>query len=73
MNRMDKNYFLAKWLNHEITEEELLKHISVDEFESYKKIVSATEALKTPDFNTEEALKKLARKKSIIRKKLFKK
>ena len=58
MNRMEKNYFLAKWLNHEITEEELLKHISVDEFESYKKIVSATEALKTPDFNTEEALKK---------------
>lgn len=72
MNRMEKNYFLAKWLNQEITEEELLKHISDEEFQSYKKIIAATEALKAPEFNTEEALKKalLVRNKTSKVKKL---
>jgi len=67
---MKQNYFLAKWLNKEITEEELLKHISDDELRSYKKIVAATNLLETPKYNAEEALLKLksAPKKSKVRK-----
>ena len=48
---MKENYFLAKWLQGEITEEELLKHISTDELRSYKKIISTSKNLKSPDFN----------------------
>jgi transmembrane sensor len=56
---MKDNYFLAKWLNGEITEDELLKHVSEEELRTYKKIVSTTKNLKTPNFNTEENLEKI--------------
>ena len=56
---MEQNYYLAKWLNKEITEEELLKHISDDELRSYKKIVAASNLLETPKYNAEEELLKL--------------
>ena len=56
---MKQNYYLAKWLNGEINEEELLKHISDDELCSYKKIVAASNLLKTPKYNVEEELDKL--------------
>ena len=65
----EKNYFLAKWLNQEITEEELKKHVSEDEIRSYKKIIAATQQLKTPDFNKEKVLETvLNSKKSKVRK-----
>jgi ferric-dicitrate binding protein FerR (iron transport regulator) len=56
---MEQNYFLAKWLNGEITEEELLKNISEDELRSYKKIISATKNLEVPNFNAEKILEKI--------------
>ncbi|MFK5959516.1 MAG: FecR family protein [Lutibacter sp.] len=56
---MEQNYFLAKWLNSEITEEELLKHISEEELRSYKKIIAATNRFKVPNFNAEETLEKI--------------
>jgi ferric-dicitrate binding protein FerR (iron transport regulator) len=68
---MEQNYFLAKWLNNEITEEELLKHISIEELHSYKKIIASTNQLKAPSFNAEEALEKiksLHQKKSNVKK-----
>ena len=67
---MEQNYFLAKWLNGEITEKELLQHISEDELHSYKKIISATKSWEAPNFNTEEALEKLnsVRHKSKVKK-----
>ena len=67
---MEQNYFLAKWLNGEINEEELLRHISEDELRTYKKIVATTSKLETPKYNTEEALTKVqnSHKKSKVRK-----
>lgn len=56
---MKQNYFLAKWLNGEINEEELKKYLSEEEIRSYKKIISAAKQLETPDYNAEEALEKI--------------
>jgi len=59
---MKRNYFLAKWLNNEITEEEL---------HSFRRIIATTDQLKIPSFNAEEALKKmkpLHQKKSKVKK-----
>ncbi|MBT8317736.1 MAG: FecR domain-containing protein, partial [Lutibacter sp.] len=68
---MEQNYFLAKWLNNEITEEELLKHISEEELHSYKKIIASTNQFDAPSFNAEEALKNMKsrrQKKSKVKK-----
>lgn len=56
---MEENYYLAKWLNNEITEEELKKYISEDELRAYKKIIAATNTIETPHFNSEESLAKI--------------
>ena len=70
---MKENYFLAKWLEGELTKEELLKHISTDELRSYKKIISTSKNLKSPDFYTEETLEKIKLKyhKSKVKKLFF--
>lgn len=67
---MKQNYFLAKWLNNEITEAELKNHLSEDEIRAYKKIISASNQLETPAFNAEEALEKIKLKhaKSSVKK-----
>lgn len=56
---MKQNYFLAKWLNNEITEAELKNHLSEEEIRAYKKIISASNQLETPAYNAEEALEKI--------------
>ena len=56
---MEKNYFLAKWLNGEITEEALKEHVSEEEIRSYKKIISAANQLKAPSYNAQETLEKI--------------
>jgi len=56
---MEKNYFLAKWLNGEITEEKLREHVSEDEIRAYKKIISATNQLESPSFDAQENLEKI--------------
>jgi ferric-dicitrate binding protein FerR (iron transport regulator) len=56
---MKENYFLAKWLANEITDVELKKHISNDEFITYKKIKAASKNLSAPKFNAEKALRKI--------------
>ncbi len=70
---MKQNYFLAKWLNKEITETELLKNISDEELRAYKKIVAATNLFEAPNYNSEEALLKLKNtsKKSKVKKLSF--
>ncbi len=70
---MENEYYLAKWLSGEVDEEELMKHISKDELRSFKKIVSVTQNLKSPDFNIEEALEniKLKRNTSKVKKLSF--
>ena len=61
---MKQNYFLAKWLNNEITEAELKNHLSEEEIRAYKKIISASNQLETPAYNAEEALEKIKLKHS---------
>lgn len=56
---MDENYFLAKWLNQEITDEELKKYISEKEILSYKRIIEASKNLQTPAFSEKEMLAKI--------------
>lgn len=56
---MKQNYFLAKWLNNEITEAELKNHLSEEEIRAYKKIISASKQLEVPAYNAEEALEKI--------------
>ncbi len=52
---MDENY-LAKWLNNELSEEELAAFKTTAEYASYKKILEVSGALEAPDFDVEEAL-----------------
>lgn len=53
---MKENYFLAKWLANEITDEELKKNISKEEFIAYKKIKTTSKNLIAPKFNVENIL-----------------
>lgn len=61
---MKKNYFLAKWLNGEITEATLREHVSEEEICAYKKIISATDQLEAPSYNAHEALEKIKKSHS---------
>lgn len=68
----EKNYYLAKWLNNDITEEELKEFLSEEEIRAYKKIATETQLLKTPYFKQKEILKTvLESKKPKIRKLSF--
>lgn len=70
---MNDNYFLAKWLNNELSENDLKQHLSEDEIRAYKKIISATENLEPPVFNPEELLEKfkLSNAKPFVKKLSF--
>jgi len=52
---MQENY-LAKWLNNELSEEELASFKRSEEYASYQKIVRASDALEAPAFDMEKAL-----------------
>ena len=52
---MQENY-LAKWLNNELSAEELEAFRNTPEFESYQRIVRTASRLQGPDFDTEQAL-----------------
>jgi transmembrane sensor len=52
---MQENY-LAKWLNNELTEEELVAFKKSDAYASYEKIASISSTLDGPEFDIEKAL-----------------
>jgi ferric-dicitrate binding protein FerR (iron transport regulator) len=52
---MKENY-LAKWLNNELSEEELAEFKRSEAFASYEKIIGASESLEAPTFDMERAL-----------------
>ncbi|SMC63427.1 FecR family protein [Cellulophaga tyrosinoxydans] len=52
---MQENY-LAKWLNNELTKEELEVFKNTDEYASYKKIADASSKLQAPNFDIDKAL-----------------
>ncbi|MRI02294.1 DUF4974 domain-containing protein [Kriegella sp. EG-1] len=52
---MQENH-LAKWLNNELSEEDLKIFSKTKEFNTYQKIAAVTKNLKSPDFDTQKAL-----------------
>ena len=58
---MQENY-LAKWLNNELSGEELAAFKKTDEYASYQKILEASNTLEGPSFDVEKALDDFKRK-----------
>lgn len=58
---MQENY-LAKWLNNELTEEELATFKKSAEYATYEKIARATNRLKAPEFDQTKAWEQLKEK-----------
>ncbi len=50
---MQENY-LAKWLNNELSDEELAEFKKSAEYTSYQKIVSASKGIESPEFDVEK-------------------
>lgn len=59
---MQENY-LAKWLNNELTEEELAAFKKSEEYITYKRIVDTSKELKAPAFNENDAWNTLQSKR----------
>ncbi|WP_372945743.1 FecR family protein [Muriicola sp.] len=59
---MQENY-LAKWLNNELSEEELAAFRETEEYASYEKIARASKGLMPPAFDTDRALADLKSRK----------
>ena len=59
---MQENY-LAKWLNNELTEEELAVFKKSDEYASYQRILEASKTMEGPDFDVEDALQAIKNKR----------
>lgn len=57
---MRKDYLLAKWLNKNITNEELTELKSSSEYATYIKIAEATSKLKIPSFNIDANFKAIS-------------
>jgi transmembrane sensor len=55
---MQKNY-LAKWLNNDLSEEELAVFKKSAEYASYEKLMQVSGTLEAPDFNVDKALNDL--------------
>ena len=60
---MEENY-LAKWLNNELSEEEVTKFKATKEYATYKKIVDATASMKAPEFDMAKAKHDLDHRKN---------
>ncbi len=59
---MQENY-LAKWLNGELSDEELDKFKTSDEYASYQKLKDVSSSLRAPDFDMEHALGQLQKER----------
>jgi len=68
---MQENY-LAKWLNNELSEEEVAKFKESNEYASYKKLREATDNLAGPDFDMAKAWEDLNKRKAIAQSKVIK-
>ena len=58
-----KENFLAKWLNNELSEEELEAFRATPEFRSYEKIATTASRLEGPAFDADAALERLKAKR----------
>ena len=62
---------MAKWLNNELTQEELVKFKETEEYASYIKLREATNNLAAPDFNMAKAWDDLNKHKASTKKKVI--
>lgn len=60
---MEENY-LAKWLNNELSEEEVIKFKATKEYATYKKIVDAAASMEAPEFDMAKAKHDLDHRKN---------
>ena len=51
---MQENY-LAKWLNNELSEEELAEFKKSAEYSSYMRIIKTTDTIEAPEFDVDQA------------------
>lgn len=68
---MQENY-LAKWLNNELSEEEVAKFKESKEYASYKKLRDVTDTLTAPEFDMDKAWNNLNKRKSSQETKIIK-
>jgi len=71
---MENTYYLAKWMNGELSEKELLTYVSAQEIADYKRIISQTNRYKKPGINKEKMLEevlKTAEKPALLKKRSF--
>ncbi|SHI90635.1 FecR family protein [Arenibacter nanhaiticus] len=61
---MQENY-LAKWLNNELSEEEVIKFKATKEYATYQKIVETTKGLSAPKFDMDKAWNDLKKAKTV--------
>lgn len=62
---MEKNYILAKWLNNDLTEEELAEFKASPDFEKYEKIKNYSAQLKVSDFDEAKVLENILGHKKV--------
>ena len=62
---MEKNYILAKWLNNDLTEEELAEFKASPDFEKYEKIKNYSAQLKVSDFDEAKVLENIISHKKV--------
>lgn len=62
---MEDNYFLAKWLNDEMTDSERADFMENSDFEKFEKIKKYTAHLKVADFDEDKVLEKVLNSKKV--------
>ncbi len=67
---MQENH-LAKWLNNELTDAELLAFKESEAYASYERIIRATDSLEQIDFDVEEALSAFKNRQTLASKKVI--
>lgn len=56
---MNKEDLIKKWLDNELTAEELKEFEQLEEYDSYMKLSDKAQLFKAPDYNSEQAYEKL--------------
>ncbi len=58
-NEHTDDTFLSRWLNNDLTNEELVSFKLTTEYKEYQKIIDATQNFNAPNFNEKEVLQKI--------------
>ena len=61
-NEHTDDTFLSRWLNNDLTNEELVSFQKTDAYKSYQKIIDATQNFEAPNFNKDAVFQKIKEK-----------